>query len=104
MRVWWRRTIRPTGGEAIPLEPSSMRVLVAGSVGVLIWLIWLTGTLGDSHRVTMLALSAGSILRLGLGLELRRRFFPQERALLNERPDPLLAQHSFDTIVPVRPL
>ncbi len=99
MRVWWRRTIRPTGGQAIPLEPSSMRLLVAGAVGVLIWLIWLTGTLGDSHRVTMLALSAVSILGLGLVLELRRRFVAEELALDNERRYRFLTEHSFDMIV-----
>src|SRR5260370_34014786 len=103
MRVWWRRTMRPTGGEAIPLEPSSMRLLVAGAVGVLIWLIWLTGTLGDSHRVTMLALSAVSILGLGLVLELRRRFVAEEGALDNERRYRFLTEHSVDMIVRVDP-
>src|SRR5260370_19228137 len=99
MRVWWRRTIRPTGGQAVPLEPSSMRLLVAGAVGVLIWLIWLTGTLGDSHRVTMLALSAVSILGLGLVLELRRRFVAQELSLDNQCRYRFLTEHSFDMIV-----
>src|SRR5260370_41703208 len=80
-----------------------MRVLVAGSVGVLTWLIWLTGTLGDSHRVTMLALSAVSILGLGLVLELRRRFVAAEIALDNERRYRFLTEHSFDMIVPFDP-
>src|ERR1700704_1787959 len=62
---------------SVPLDAASFRILLCSTVGMLIWLIWLTGTLGDSRRVTLIALSAVSILGLGLVLELRRRFLAE---------------------------
>ena len=81
MHVSWRRDICRTGRRAVPLDAASIRLLVAAAVGVLISVIWLTGMLGDSRRVTMLALSAVSILGLGLVLELRKRYAAEEAVL-----------------------
>jgi signal transduction histidine kinase len=72
-----------------PLSPDSLRLLFSAAIGVLIWLIWLTGMLSNSrqaYHVTMLALSAVSILGLGLVLELRKRFVT-EAALRHARDD-----------------
>lgn len=74
---------------ATPLTPDSLRLLFAATIGVLIWVIWLTGMLGNSrqaYQVTMLSLSAVSILGLGLVLELRKRF-EAEAALRLARDD-----------------
>lgn len=66
---------------------------------MLIWLIWLTGMLGNSQRVTMLALSAVSILGLGLVLELRRFCLAEQTARESERRYRFLSDQSFDMIV-----
>ncbi len=79
MRLAWLNIGRPDRSLA-PLEPASIRLLVAGAIGVLICMIWLTGMMGNSHRVTMLALSGVSLLGLGLVLELRRRYVAEETA------------------------
>jgi ammonium transporter, Amt family len=93
MRIRWERTSGRRHRRAAPLAPESMRVLVATVIGVLIWTIWITGMLGDSHRVTMLALSAVSILGLGLVLELRRRCVA-ETALRQAKEEADLANRS----------
>ncbi len=81
MQVPWRWDICRTGRRAVPLDAASFRLLVAAAVGVLIVVIWLTGMLHDLRRITMLSLSAVSILGLGLVLELRKRYAAEEAAL-----------------------
>ena len=103
MRVPGRWRPRHRGKRATPLDAASVRLLVAASIGVLIWMIWVTGMLGDSQRVTMLSLSAVSLLGLGLVLELRRRCVAEEMARESERRYRFLADHSFDMIVRLDP-
>src|SRR4051812_5650161 len=93
----WRSLWRSR--EMTPLASSSMRVLLAGTVGVLIWVIWLTGMLGDSRQVTMLALSAVSMLGLGLVVELRRRCAAEDSVRHQEGRYRFLSDHSSDMIV-----
>lgn len=90
-------------GSKRPLDAGSIRLLVAATVGVLIWLIWVTGMIGDSHRVTALALSAVSLLGLGLVLELRFRYTVEAKLQESERHYRLLADHSFDMIARLDP-
>jgi PAS domain S-box-containing protein len=99
MRVRWGWRTPGASREAVPLTSSSFRLLIAGAVGVLIWLIWATGMLGNTQRVTMLALSAVSILGLGLVIELRRVSLAEQAARESEHRYRLLADHSFDMIV-----
>ncbi len=99
MRARWGWNADRSHQRLVPLEPAAMRLLVAAVIGVLICVIWLTGMLGRSHQVTMLALSAVSILGLGLVLELRRRCVAEEIAAEHGRQYRLLAEHSFDMIV-----
>src|SRR5665213_4125285 len=83
------RPVRNRDGEpsrSIAMAEASLRILLASTVGILILLIWLTGTFGNSRQVTLVALSAVSILGLGLVLELRRRFLV-EAALRQAKTD-----------------
>jgi PAS domain S-box-containing protein len=101
MDFWWgsltRRVCRP-------LTPSSIRELLAGSVGAVIWVIWLTGMMGDTRQVTMLALSAVSILGSGLVIQLRRAFRAEQAMCESEQCYRLLSDRSFDMIVRFDPL
>jgi PAS domain S-box-containing protein len=82
-----------------PLSASSFRVLVASAVGVIIWLIWLTGMLGESHRVTMFALSEVSILGTALVVALRHAAQAEEAAEDSEQRHRFLSDYSSDMIV-----
>jgi len=104
MRVRWGWNIDRSRRRSVPMGPASLRLLVASVVGVLICIIWLTGMLGQSHQVTMLALSAVSILGLGLVLELRRRCVAEEIAAEHGQQYRFLAEHSFDMIVRFDPI
>src|SRR5262249_62122205 len=81
------------------LTPASFRILVAVSIGAIIWVIWLTGMVGDSRQVTMLALSEVSILGTGLVVALRRACNAEEAARQSEWRYRFLSDNSFDMIV-----
>src|SRR5712691_9741066 len=81
MHLWrYARSTRGVSRNAVPLTPSSFQILVATSVGVVIWIIWLTGMMGDSRRVTMLALSAVAVLGTELVVALSRAYRAEEEA------------------------
>jgi signal transduction histidine kinase len=101
MRVW--RGGRNTGGTSRkPLTPSSFRILVATSIGVVIWVIWLSGMLGDSRRVTLFALSEVAILGIGLVIALRRGYQAEATArAANEAKSRFLATMSHELRTPL---
>ena len=93
----WKR--RRVYGAASPMTPTSFRILVAISIGAIIWVIWLTGMIGDSRQVTMLALSEVSILGTGLVVLLRHSCLAEETARQSEWRYRFLSENSFDMIV-----
>src|SRR6266699_7022122 len=103
MHLWrYARSTRGVSRNAVPLTPSSFQILVATSVGVVIWVIWLTGMMGDSRQVTMLALSEVAVLGAGLIVALRRGYRAEEAArAANESKLRFLATISHELRTPL---